>query len=184
MIQRNLQLISVKRNEITTLCSVRNHFFTDGLKTMQAYMKSNCIAAGSTIIPWMMIFQPFCKAWDVAEFPKKKKDLIKTMILLKIETHFLKNHVLQHLCLLPIFLGQNKLKTTKQVAGWRLERTENFWLASFFLKPHFWGNTQRTALAAQQSTDTLSNLFKKQFRSSSYYQKQYNNIHRRTKTCC
>lgn len=75
MIQRNLQLISVKRNEITTVCSVRNHFLTDGLKTMQAYMKSNCIAAGSTIIPWMMIFQPFCNAWDVAEFPKKKKSL-------------------------------------------------------------------------------------------------------------
>lgn len=71
MIQRNLRLISAKRNEITTLCSVRNHFLTDGLKTMQAYMKSNCTAAGSTIMPWMMIIQPFCNAWDIAEFQNK-----------------------------------------------------------------------------------------------------------------
>lgn len=49
------------------------------------------------------------------------------MILLKIENHFLKNHVLQQLSLLPIFLGQNK----NYKASCSLRTGKNWELISF-----------------------------------------------------
>lgn len=53
MIQKNSHLTSLKRNYVTPLYSVRNHFLTDGFKTIHTYMKST---ADSTIILLIKIF--------------------------------------------------------------------------------------------------------------------------------
>ena len=91
-IQRNSQLTSLKRNEITTVCSFRSHFLTYGFKTALAYTKSNCITAASTMIMRIMIFfglSAFC-AMHWTQRNLQKIDAINTMILLKTENQLKK----------------------------------------------------------------------------------------------